>query len=399
MFKKIFLFVFLAIILVFPAPSLAKERAEIYFFYSDSCPHCHKEAFFLDKLEDKYGDSILIKRLEVSKSENVRLLINFGQKLNADVSGVPFTVVGEEYFIGYLSDETTGFKIENALKERLSQLEQTRPLPNEPEKPGQALAEIENQNTSTSAQSVEVPGFGTVDLKDFSLPIITIILGALDGFNPCAMWALLFLISLLLGMQDKKRMWILGTTFIVASAFIYFLFMAAWLNIILFIGFIIWVRLIIGAVAIGGGLVNIRKYFKNKDGGCEVTKGEERKKVFEKLKSVATQRKFILAFFGIIALAFAVNLVELICSAGLPAIYAQILALNDLSSLERYLYILLYIFFFMLDDLLVFFVAMITLQLSGISTKYSRWSSLVGGVLMLAIGLILILRPEWLMFG
>ena len=121
--------------------------------------------------------------------------------------------------------------------------------------------------------------------------------------------------------------------------------------------------------------------------------------MFDKLKAAATQKKFILAFFGIIALAFAVNLVELICSAGLPAIYAQVLAMNNLSSLQHYLYILLYIFFFMLDDLLVFFIAMVTLQLSGVSTKYSRFSNLIGGILMLIIGLLLIFKPGWLTFG
>lgn len=382
MIKKILLTVFIFSTLFIPSLSFAKEQAEILFFHSIDCPHCKKEGLFLDKLEDKYGDEILIKRLEVGEEENVKLLIDYGQKLKADVSGVPFTVIGDKYFNGYLSDETTGFKIEEAIKELLDKTDQTDP-----------------SETPEGVNNINIPIFGQIDLKNFSLPIITIILGALDGFNPCAMWALIFLISLLLGMKDRKRMWILGSTFIVASAFIYFLFMAAWLNIILFLGFILWVRIVIALVAIGGGAFNIKKYFKNKNGACEVSDGEKRRKIFDKLKAVATQKKFIFAFFGIIALAFAVNLVELICSAGLPAIYAQVLAMNDLSSLQHYLYILLYIFFFMLDDLLVFFIAMITLQLSGVSTKYSRFSSLIGGILMLIIGLLLIFKPGWLTFG
>ena len=106
-----------------------------------------------------------------------------------------------------------------------------------------------------------------------------------------------------------------------------------------------------------------------------------------------------LALVGIVVLAFAVNLVELICSAGLPAVYTQVLFLSNLARWQYYFYILFYIFIFMLDDLLIFFIAMTTLRLTGLTTKYSRWSHLIGGILMLIIGLLLIFKPEWLMFG
>ena len=246
---------------------------------------------------------------------------------------------------------------------------------------------------------ITVPILGQLDTKTISLPLITIILGTLDGFNPCAMWTLLFLISLLLGMKDRRRMWVLGTTFIVASAAVYFLFMAAWLNLILFLGFIIWIRVLIGLVALGGGGWNLKKYFKDKDGGCEVTGDEKRRKTFDRLKEVTQQKNFWVAFIGIITLAFAVNLVEAICSAGLPAVFTQLLILNDLPTWQYYAYILLYIFFFMLDDLLIFIIAMVTLKMTGISTKYARWSNLIGGILMLLIGLLLLFKPEWLLFG
>lgn len=224
-------------------------------------------------------------------------------------------------------------------------------------------------------------------------------MGALDGFNPCAMWTLLFLISLLLGMKDKKRMWILGATFIVASASVYFMFMAAWLNLILFLGLVIWVRIIIGLIAMIGGGYSLKEFIFNKNSGCKITGNEKRQKVFDKMRLAIQQNSLWLALGGIILLAFAVNLVELICSAGLPAVYTQILALNQMNNWQYYLYILLYILFFMIDDLLLFFVAMFTLQMTGITTKYARFSRLIGGLIMLAIGLMLIFKPGWLMFG
>jgi hypothetical protein len=149
----------------------------------------------------------------------------------------------------------------------------------------------------------------------------------------------------------------------------------------------------------GGGVYNLREYFINKESGCKVTGDEKRQRVFEKLKAITQKQQFWLALGGIIILAGAVNLVELICSAGLPVVFTQILALSNLAKWQYYLYMLLYIFIFMLDDLIVFIVAMVTLKMTGITTKYTRLSHLIGGILMLIIGLLLIFKPEWLMFG
>ncbi len=248
-------------------------------------------------------------------------------------------------------------------------------------------------------QSLTLPILGTIQTANFSLPVLSIVIGLIDGFNPCAMWTLLFLISLLLGMKDKKRMWTLGITFIIASAFVYFLFLSAWLNFFLILGFVFWVRIVIGLVALGIGMYNLRDYHVNKEGGCKVTDNKKRKETFDKLKGITHEKIFILALGGIILLAFAVNLVELVCSAGLPAIYTQILSISNLSPGQYYSYILIYIFFFMIDDLVVFTIAMITLHTVGIQSKYARFSRLIGGILMLIIGALLLFKPELLMFG
>jgi hypothetical protein len=328
-------------------------------------------------------------------------------QLGVDVSGVPFTIVGDKHFTGYYNDEITGSQIEQAVEDWLSISANSVVLPNKPI--GQPEPNgFDSDNDTADSQpiviaenlenNIEVPFIGQIDAKKFSLPLLSIVLGFIDGFNPCAMWALIFLISLLLGMKDRRRMWILGVTFIVVSAFVYFLFMAAWLNIFLFLGMVLWVRIAIGILALGGGSYNIREFFKNKSGTCKLDGQAKKKQVFDKLKNITEQKSFYLALLGIILLALAVNMVELICSAGLPAVYTQVLALNDLSTWQYYSYILLYIFFFMLDDLLVFFVAMVTMHITGLSTKYSRYSSLIGGVLMVIIGLLLLFRYDILTF-
>jgi len=318
--------------------------------------------------------------------------------LGVDVSGVPFLVIGNTNFSGF-SQNITAPRIESRVVE--CSLEKCPDSVFDLVGLGSSDREATNQakEVSLGEYSLSVPFLGVVDLQSFSLPVLSVLLGVLDGFNPCAMWVLLFLISLLIGMENKKRRWVLGMAFILSSAFVYFIFMAAWLNLILFLGFLVWVRIGIGVVSLLGGGFSLKKFFIYKDSGCDVADAEQKQKVFQRVKKVVSENNFWLALGGIVVLAFMVNLVELICSAGLPAVFTQILALNKLATWQYYGYILIYILFFMVDDLFVFFVSMKTLEMTGVTTKYTRASRLIGGVLMLIIGLLMIFKPEFLMFG
>ena len=370
------------------------EDVNLYFFWGEGCPHCAKEKPFLEKLGQKYPQ-LNIHELEVwGNRENLKLMVEFGKRLDATVSGVPFTVVGGHYVSGWMDEAYTGGQIEEAIQCAIQN--SCRDIGNEI---ANGKTDVAKEKVSKIPEKITLPLIGEIQTKNISLPVLTIIIGALDGFNPGAMWTLLFLISLLLGMGDRKRMWILGGVFIAASAFVYFLFMAAWLNLLLFLGFVFWVRIMIALVAIGGGGYYLKEYFTAEDTTCKVTGTEKRQKVFEKIRKIAHESHFLLALSGMILLAFAVNLVEAICSAGLPVVYTQILSLSGLAKWQYYLYISFYIFIFMLDDLIVFFAAMITLRMTGLSAKYSRFSHLIGGAVMVIIGLLLIFKPELLMFG
>ena len=240
----------------------------------------------------------------------------------------------------------------------------------------------------------------TINLKNMALPVIALLIGLVDGFNPCAMWVLLFLISMLIGMRDKKKMIILGFTFLLTSALIYLLFMLAWLNAATFLLTIKWVRLLIGLVALIGAYINLSSYIKHrKDDGCDVIDDKKRNKIFDKIKKFTHEKNFFLAMLGVITLAISVNVVELACSAGLPVMFIQILSMNHLSLFEEVLYIAIYMFFFLIDDLIVFLIAVSTMELTGFSTKYGKVSKLIGGILLLLIGILMIFKPEWLMFN
>lgn len=193
-------------------------------------------------------------------------------------------------------------------------------------------------------------------------------------------------------------MWTLGLIFLFTSAIMYFFFMLSWLNITMLFGSVFILRLIIGAVAVGGGSINIRNGLK-KDDGCEVVDSTQRKKLRQRIQEISDQPTFILAIIGIMGLAITVNLVELLCSAGLPIVFTQVLALNQVTYWEKIGYLLIYVNFFLLDDIIVFVIAMKTFELTGISTKYAKYSHLIGGAIMIILGILMVVKPGWLMFN
>jgi len=233
---------------------------------------------------------------------------------------------------------------------------------------------------------------------DLSLPVITIIIAFMDGFNPCAMWILIFLITMLINMKDKKKLYILGTVFIVTSALVYFVFLSAWFNFFQFVGYVYWIKIAIGLVALATGSVHVKNALTSK-GECHVTNSQQRASIMERIKKITKENNIWVAVIGMVILAISVNFIEVVCSAGLPAVYTNLLASANLSTVNYYLYLILYTVIFMFDDLFIFFVAVKTFHATGITSKYSKYSGIVGGVLMIIIGLILILKPELLMFG
>jgi thiol-disulfide isomerase/thioredoxin len=432
--KTLFLFLFLFLSFLSAGKVLAVNDVNLYLFWGEGCPHCDREKIYLNEIKDDYPN-LKIHAFEVYKSpKNQVYFKKTAEVLRENASGVPFTVIGDEAFVGFNEsitprqiEERIEFCSENQCDDSIAAIvfeDKTGPplvlAPQEVATKSQEAtysSPIELEETalplvlaspmpspapekeSPIPDSISFPVLGEIQTKNLSLPAFTIVIAGLDGFNPCAMWVLIFLITLLLGIHSRIKRWLLGTTFIVASALVYFIFMAAWLNIILFIGYVFWVRLIIGGVAIAGGAYNLKEYFTNKENACKVTDGGRRQAIFARLKEIALERNILVAMVGIILLAFAVNLVELVCSAGLPVVFTQVLALSDLPTWQYYGYMFLYILVFMADDLFVFFTAMLTLEVTGISTKYVRLSHLIGGILMLILGAILILKPEILMFG
>ena len=181
---------------------------------------------------------------------------------------------------------------------------------------------------------------------------------------------------------------------------VYLAFMLAWLNLAVFIRKLFFVRLLIAFIAFIVGFINLNKFYQStkKDDGCDVVDSKKRKKIMNKIMSIMNEKRFIIALGGIMLLAVSVNIIEMMCSIGLPLIFTQILSMNNLSIGSYALYMFIYILFFLIDDIVIFAIAMITFKVTGISTKYNKYSHLIGGIIMLVVGILLLFKPEWLMF-
>jgi len=366
------------------------KAINLYLFYGEGCPHCAKEKVFLDELKSEYQEKIDITEYEIYyNKKNADIFEQTIEEMNVDVGGVPFLIVGDEYFIGYGSDADTGSGIKKAIDKCLTE----------------TCTDIFNSTLNEKRNSdnkdplyIDTYFWGKFDIKSVSIPLATVIIAFIDGFNPCAMWILIFLTTMLVNMKDKKKLFTLGSIFILTSGVVYFLFLSAWFNIFKFIGYVYWIKVVIGITAVITGIIHVRTAIFSKE-ECHLTNPKQRASIIERIKKTLNQKSYLLAILGIITLAASVNLIEVVCSAGLPAIYTNLLSSVELSTTQYYLYLLMYVFIFMLDDLLIFVIAIKTFEVAGITKKYSKYSNLIGGGVLFIIGLILIFKPELLMFG
>ncbi len=392
--------IFLCFLTFIPSVVFASENdLNIYLFYGDGCPHCAAEEKFLNEYLKKEKNVKLHKYEIWYDKDNAIKYKEVNKILNDNSNSIPYLIIGNNTISGYTED-ITDEEIKNTINFYKNKKYK--------DKVGIYLGVVDenkngDENVKYDSKEINIPILGKVDAKKVSISLSAIVIGLVDGFNPCAMWILIFLISMLLGMKNKKRMWALGITFLVSSALVYFLFLISWLNLAVFLNKIVYIRVAISMIAIIFGTYNILKFipsvFNKKDDGCEVVDSKNRKKIIKSINRIVKEKSFILALLGIVLLAISVNIIELLCSLGLPVMFSEILAINNISKTWQILYSLLYVFFFLIDDIVVFVIAMKTLQIKAISNKFGKYSHLIGGIIMLVIGLLMVTKPEWLMFN
>lgn len=388
-------------------PETTSNHPVISVFVRDKCPHCQDEEEFLTELQEKRPD-LQVRLLEIHDSKS-RELFNLFTEQTKTPKVTPITIIGQKSIIGFDKAETTGQQIIKMLETEnatltLENFLGLEPLQIDSTNTTCAITETPDENSPTDCSQaaeehryISVPFFGQINVSDYTLPTLSIILGFIDGFNPCAMWVLIVFLTALTHAGSVKKMVQFASVFIVAEAIMYTLILNSWGLAFDFIGFDEIVTPIIGLVAIGGGIFFLWEA-KQSDGTCKVTNIKQRTTIIQKVKNLASQKFSLVVFLGLIALAFSVNIIEFACSIGIPQAFIKILDINQLSWLMKEYYIGLYILFYMVDDLIVFGVAIYSFEKLGLTSKYTKYSNFIGGILMLILGLLLLVAPEKLAF-
>jgi hypothetical protein len=246
-------------------------------------------------------------------------------------------------------------------------------------------------------KTITVPFVGTINPYEYSLPALSITLGLIDGFNPCAMWVLVYLISITLTLNDRRKFLLIVGTFLFASGALYFLIMSAWLNAFLFLGYVRPVMIGVGAIALYWGITSLREFWKNRGNiACKVDDPGGKKKLAGEIESLLSSPLSLVTFAGLVVLAFTINSIEFVCSSAIPAVFTQVLSLSNLSPLEHYGYILIYVIMYMLDDMIVFSLAFLAIG-GTLGGKIASYGNAVGAVILIGLGLLLLFAPQLLM--
>jgi hypothetical protein len=266
---------------------------------------------------------------------------------------------------------------------------QDAPLP----LPGQAELPLPEPAPSSE---ITLPYFGQLRVEQIGLPLFTLAVGLVDGFNPCAMWVLMFLLSILVNLRTRWKILSVAGTFVLISGAAYFAFMAAWLNVFLFLGMLTWVRLTLACLAITMGAVHVKDFFAFKRGITLSIPESAKPGVYQRVRRIVTAENLVGAVLGAAVLAVLVNILELLCTAGLPALYTRILTAQQLPPWQNYAYLLLYNLAYMFDDTLMVAVVVVTLERHKLQETHGRWLKLISGLAILVLGAVMLLRPQWL---
>jgi glutaredoxin len=337
-------------------------------FIREDCPHCAAAKEYLSELQKQQPALRMVFRPVDREAAATEDLLRHSQNAGVWPPGVPTFVFNGQVLVGFLDAERSGPEI---------------------------LALIESQ--AGMELSVETGPFGTVSVERLGLPVFTLALGLLDGFNPCAMWVLLFLLSLLVHLHDRRRMALIAGTFVLISGLVYYAFMAAWLNVFLLVGMSVAVRLALGGTALLIGVINVKDFLAPGRSVSLSIPASAKPGLFIRMRTILRTESLLPSLVGVAALAVVVNFIELLCTAGLPAIYTAVLAQQGLSAPAHYAYLGLYIVGYITDDALMVTLAVAALSSRKLSRSAGRWLKLLSGVVMLALGAILVLHPEWLL--
>ncbi|MDH4228013.1 MAG: hypothetical protein OEV59_09755 [Deltaproteobacteria bacterium] len=367
-----------------PGSAAADNKATLYFFYGEGCPHCAKEEVFLEKMKAKYP-SIDVRAFEVwHNPENVAIMTEFLAPYGLKPTGVPVTFIGNSGPLsGYGDDSTSGRVIEGFIKDCV-------------ESGCPDAGDIIRGTAKAGASKAKLPTVAGLDVNTASLPILTIVIAFLDGFNPCAFFVLFTLLGILSHAKTRGRMLFAGALFVFVSGLAYFLFMAAWLNVFIYTGGIRVVTLVAALLALVIGAFNIKDFFMFGRGPSLSIPEGAKPGLYARMRTVMRAASLASVITGTIMLAVSVNLYELLCTAGFPMVYTRALTLRSLEPHVYYIYLAAYNVVYVIPMAAIVALFAFTVGSRHFSERWGRTLKFVSGLMMLSLGLVLLIKPELL---
>jgi cytochrome c biogenesis protein CcdA/glutaredoxin len=365
---------------------------EFSIFSRPDCVHCIELKKFLDTTYPAWSP-IQPRYYDINIPENNELYQKFTD--NNNLSKVtPIILIGNEIIEGYGWAITTGkFIQDTASTMKKSSLFEDK---------------IEAINIHTwwawcsldapclvppKRLDINLPFIGVINLREYSLPILAALLGFVDGFNPCAMWVLVMFLTILMQTGSRKKMFQIAGIFILAEAIMYYMILNVWYKTWDFVKLDHIITPIIGVVSLAAGAYFIYEFFTNKDGECKITSSEHKRKTTERIKKIVNTPMTLAVFFITIGIAFSVNIIEFACSIGIPQAFTKLLEMSSIDTMMKQFYILLYTFFYMMDDFIVFGIALYAFHYLHLTTKYTRYCLAIGGIIMLILGYFFLFDP------
>jgi thiol-disulfide isomerase/thioredoxin len=366
----------------------------LYYFYSPTCPHCQAAKPFIEQLErDKPWLEVL--RFSVKDDrDNARFYFSTAESLGVEALSVPGLVFCRQVMIGYETAETTGARLAEALEACHARRAAGQPDP--VASTDGAMAPAASAAEQRAGSTVNVPFVGEVDSQALSLPALTLVLAGMDAFNPCAFFVLLFLLSLLVHAKSRTRMAIVGGTFVLFSGLVYFVFMAAWLNVFLIAGELRVITIIAGLIALTVAALNIKDYFWFKAGPSLSIPDSAKPGLFKRMREVVTTGNMGPMLVGTVVLALVANSYELLCTAGFPMVYTRALTLAKLEPWQYYAWLAAYNVIYVIPLLVIVIVFTRTMGARKLSETEGRLLKLISGFMMLGFGLVLLFAPNML---
>ncbi len=370
--KKIVVFLLALLLLFVPTVIRAQDAPQIDFFYSETCPHCRDEQKFLDNLERDYPE-LIINRYPVKDSVGRDLLVQKAKEIgNEEILGVvPITFVGNKIFVGYDNEKGIGAKIRSEVESFYS--------------PANPQPELESELNGPI-----VPILGEIDTSRYSLPILAVVLGFLDGFNVCSLGALALILGLVITLHERKKILIFGGIFIFTTALVYGFLIFFWHKLFeLVSGYSFILELGIGILGIVGGYYLFREFLACRKAGPACKFGQI--PVVRKVSSTV-QRAFsdkadmARVLLAILAFAAVITIVEFPCSAAIPVVFAGLLADANVGALGYLSLIAIFVFFYLLDELVVYMIATTKMTMWLGNPKFTTWAVLIESLLLLGIG-------------